>query len=374
MRHFLSLGMAQRDLTLRLAPILLILAGASCGEPAPAPLEPSEPLGRVEAAAVASNTWVHMADLPTERRSVILAAVSKMDGNTRLFAIGGDAVTYSANGYPKFVPVGTVTEWIPATNRWVRRANTPYVWQFPQPDAAVLGSKVYIPGGFTRCGDECHYPRNTMAVYDVPSNTWTTAPLPQYATRSDVWATGGQLYWEGECSDLSTGDGWGPFTVCQDSGSRPTFLLRYNPSTGSWVYLAPPTTDRAQGVTGVIGGQLYLAGGAVTNLDTYDPARNRWLGRQPLDRVRYSAGGDAVKGRLYVVGGNMLKPDSTWGTSRATSEYDPVTNVWRARAQIPELFLGRLFYTRVSGTRVVVDGQARLAILGGHGHHWQWAP
>ncbi len=362
----------RRARTRPLAPVLLILASASCGEPAPAPLEPSEPVGPVEAAAVASNTWVHMADLPTERRLAVLAAVSKMDGNTRLFAISGEAVSYRTNGSPTFVPIGTVTEWLPATNRWVRRANTPYVWEGGPPPAAVIGSKVYIPGGWAACGSECLYPRNTMGIYDVPSNTWTTAPLPQHATRSNVWATGGQLYWAGACFDSDTYDGEGSYTVCDDSGSRPTFLLRYNPVTGSWVYLAPPVTDRYAGVTGVIGGQLYVAGGLVPNLDAYDPAHNRWLGRQPLDRARIVAGGDAVKGKLYVVAGRMLKPDGTWGTSRATSEYDPATNLWRARAQIPELFPTWTSGTR--GTRVVVGGQARLAVLGGYGHHWQWAP
>ena len=221
MRHFLSLGMAQRDLTLRLAPVLLILASASCGEPAPAPLEPSEPVGPVEAAAVASNTWVHMADLPTERRFAVLAAVSKMDGNTRLFAISGEAVSYRTNGSPTFVPIGTVTEWLPATNRWVRRANTPYVWEGGPPPAAVIGSKVYIPGGWAACGSECLYPRNTMAIYDVPSNTWTTAPLPQHATRSNVWATGGQLYWAGECFDSDTYDGGDPTPSATTVGHDP---------------------------------------------------------------------------------------------------------------------------------------------------------
>jgi hypothetical protein len=70
-----------------------------------------------------------------------------------------------------------------------------------------------------------------------------------------------------------------------------------------------------------------------------------------------------------VVGGLMQKPDLSWGQSRAMTEYDPATNTWVNRAQVPELF-GPV----IRATRVVIGGQARLAILGGFGHHYQWAP
>ena len=84
---------------------------------------------------------------------------------------------------------------------------------------------------------------------------------------------------------------------------------------------------------------------------------------------RLHAAGGAVKGKLYVVGGLMLRPDGAWGQSRATSEFDPASRRWLNRAQLPEVF-----GADIRATRVVIGGQVRLAILGGFGHHYHWAP
>jgi hypothetical protein len=45
----------------------------------------------------------------------------------------------------------------------------------------VIGTKVYIPGGFVRCGN-CVIPIDRMAIYDATANSWSTTPLPQIAT------------------------------------------------------------------------------------------------------------------------------------------------------------------------------------------------
>jgi hypothetical protein len=83
-------------------------------------------------------------------------------------------------------------------------------------------------------------------------------------------------------------------------------------------------------------------------------------------------GGGAVKAKLYLVGGMTAE----FTPSRATNQYDPVTNSWTARAQLPAAFdLSEVgFATYMRGTRIVVGGQPRLAILGGYGHHWQYVP
>lgn len=365
---------------LLLAPALVL----ACGERKPTPLGPSESQAadsqvatseiELAAAALPSNTWQHFAALPTERRNVMLATVLKANGDTRLFAIAGDLVrqTTDPKGNPvtKYTPIGTVNEWNPATNTWAKRANTPYVWGPPVPDAVGIGSKIYVPGGYDRPGD---FPRNTMAVYDVPSNTWTTVPLPQLATRGAVWSLGGQLYWYGRCDDNEVGGGDAPIITCAPSGARPVFLLRYNPSTGAWTYLATPITNRDGGVTGPIGGMLYLAGGNLPNLDAYDVATNRWSARAQLQPARAWAGGDAVKAKLYVAGGFTPAGDGGFAVTRDVSEYDPATNTWRNRARLPVAFPANIG-TRVRATQVRVGGQPRLAVVGGFGDHWQWTP
>ncbi len=352
----------------RAFPVPLVVALgllAGCGEPDTTSLEPAEPAAGLSAAVIPSNTWQHLADLPTERRNAMLAAVTKANGDTRLFAIAGEdsatRINGSGNPVPTIVPVGTVSEWLPGTNRWVRRANTPYVWGLGStyPDAVGIGSKIYIPGGYIRCGN-CSVPRDSMAIYDATTDTWSAVRPPQLATSSMAWAYQGKLYWFGHCRDSDTGDGDDRFTVCTDTGARPLFLLRYDPATGTWTYLATPSTDPGGGATGVVGGRLYLA--SSNRLDVYDVATNSWSSGPPLAQNQSAGGGDAVKAKFYVVGGFGLQ---------TTSEYDPATNRWRTRAPVPDQFAGAVF---ARAARVVVDGQPRLAVLGGLGHHWQWAP
>ena len=62
-----------------------------------------------------------------------------------------------------------MTEYLPASNKWVRRTDAPYMWQ-ETPQAGVLNGKIYLPGGLRGTGDK-RYAMKTMAVYDVASNT-----------------------------------------------------------------------------------------------------------------------------------------------------------------------------------------------------------
>jgi N-acetylneuraminic acid mutarotase len=237
------------------------------------------------------------------------------------------------------------------------------------PQAAVIGGKIYLPGGLTGHGNG-FFATRTMAVYTVATNTWTTVDMPQYMTAQTVWTAGGALYVFGRCADEETSDYGEPGLTCWRTGAPLKFLLRYAPGTNSWTYLpTPPVDARENPVSGMIGGKAYVTAGGSAALDSYDPATGVWRGWQPLARARLGAAGDAVKGKLYVVGGYMRKPDLTLGESRAMTEYNPATNTWVNRAQVPELF-GPV----IRATRVVIDGQARLAILGGFGHHYQWAP
>jgi hypothetical protein len=356
---------------LSLSILLSSLALAACGEEQPDTFGPEarlEPAAASPAAAIAGDTWVRFADLPTPRRGAALAAVPKADGSSRLFAIAGGLRKVKPSGAVYSVPVGTVTEYMPGTNKWVRRADAPYVWQVV-PQAAVIGGKIYLPGGLTGHGNGFLATR-TMAVYTVATNTWTTVNMPQYMTSQTVWVSGGALYVFGKCADEDT-DQFGEIGLtCWQSGSAEKFLLKYSPGTNSWAYLATPWFEaRYNPVSGTIGGRAYVTAGGSAALDSYEFATGVSRTGQPLARARQGAAGDAVNGRLYVVGGLMQKPDFTWGQSRAMTEWDSATMRWLNRAQVPEVF-----GVDIRATRVVIGGQARLAILGGFGHHYHWAP
>jgi hypothetical protein len=360
----------------RMLPLLLALVlplSGACEDREAEPLAPDATLGRAAAtpAAIASNVWVRLADLPTPLLGAAMAAVPKTDGTSRLFAIGGGLrqTRPGPNGPIIWTaPVTTVTEYLPTTNRWARRANAPYHWQVA-PHAAALNGRIYLPGGLRGHGED-HLATNTMAIYDVATNTWSTAVMPQYMTANTVWTIGGDLFVLGRCHDEETWVIEDIWDDCRRTFAPRSFFLRYRPTTNTWTYLPQVIEPRENPVSGGIGGKLYVAAGGSNALDAYDPGTGVWRGWQPLDRARRLSAGDAVKGKLYVAGGLMLKPDGTWGQSRALSEYNPTTNTWQNRAQVPELF----YRNEIRATRVMIGGQARLAILGGFGTHYQWAP
>jgi hypothetical protein len=362
-----------RTAMMSLATLLLV---AACGDHDTTPLEAAAPsTSTAEPAASgtvpavqARNTWTRQTDLPTQRSSPILAAVAMANGNTRLFAIGGSLVGTKPNGNLKFTPIGTVSEWLPNDNRWARRTDAPFVWQGGTPMAGVIGSRVYVPGGFIQCAN-CQLPHDRMAIYDATADTWTTVALRQIATGALTWALDGKLYWGGQCNDDETFESGEDTTVCTDTGARRLFLLRYNPINGNWAYLAPPPHE-ITGVAGTIGGKLYAA--TTGRTDVYDPATNRWSSAPAvtLPSSDYLIGGAAVEAKLYVAASGL---EETTTPPTATRAFDPATGQWAERAAVPERFPA-FFGTDVHGVRVQVGGQPRLAIIGGFGHHWQYAP
>jgi hypothetical protein len=236
------------------------------------------------------------------------------------------------------------------------------------PQAGVIGGNVYLPGGL-HAVHQYIYASNSMAIYGVASDTWTTETMPQYMTSNAVWVKDGLLYVLGRCRDDDTYGGDGPAFRCEDAAAPYSFLLRYSPGTHSWAYLPTPFVDPGfDPVSGQIGGQVFVTAGGSSALNSYDPGTGSLRGWAPLDPERFYAAGDAVKAKLYVVGGRMRKPDGTIGDSRATSEFTPTTNSWVNRAQLPEIL------SNIRATRVNISGQVRLAVVGGHGRHYQWAP
>jgi hypothetical protein len=119
-------------------PVVALGLLIACGERDTTSLEPAEPAAAITATVIASNTWQDLADLPTERRNAMLAAVTKANGDTRLFAIAG--------GTP---PPGSTAAAIPCPRscRWGRSASgcRPPMLGSPGEHAVHLGSRGALP-------------------------------------------------------------------------------------------------------------------------------------------------------------------------------------------------------------------------------------
>ncbi|MFL5459845.1 MAG: Kelch repeat-containing protein [Gemmatimonadales bacterium] len=179
-----------------------------------------------------------------------------------------------------------------------------------------------------------------VKAYNVATDTWTTK-----AAGVEVWQTNGggrigsRIYFSGGFAMdddfrheiFMTGEVWAYDYV----GDR---MIR---KTGMPIIAA-------NGVSGVIGGKLYVLPGRCSGLffpdpgycsssDTrrffrYDPAVDRWVSRPWAPHNDAAGAAGVLQGRLYIVGG--VNPRT--GTATADLDmYDPATNEWRTLAPIP---------------------------------------
>jgi len=105
-----------------------------------------------------------------------------------------------------------------------------------------------------------------------------------------------------------------------------------------WTSGAPMPTAVVGPVAGVLGGQIYVVGGAsnfnpVADTQIYNPATNTWAVGVPLPSPLGDAAVAVVNGIFYVIGGE----NNSNGTSVLNTvwAYDPRTGSWSSKASMP---------------------------------------
>jgi N-acetylneuraminic acid mutarotase len=106
-----------------------------------------------------------------------------------------------------------------------------------------------------------------------------------------------------------------------------------------------PPPGRIELVAGTINGVIYVVGGdasadypprLVKNVDAYNVASNTWSHRQELPGARSRMNGASViNGNLYVTGGVRRVPGGGFIFTRVTFAYNPRTNRWSRKADMP---------------------------------------
>jgi N-acetylneuraminic acid mutarotase len=286
--------------------------------------------------AALSNAWITRANLPrVERFGLTTAVVPNAAGQSVLYAIGGQTGTGGS--------LSNVQAYNVATNSWSDRAPLPRPL-FWTNGAGVINGKIYVSGGVASNRNF----RAELYQYDPKTDTWTErAPMPTQGFRGISGVIDNRLYVVTNCDQED----------CFD-GIITAALYRYNPATDRWVVLPPPAHYHGWGFGGVIGGKFYVTGGT-SALEVFDPATNHWTEKTPLPRPRWLGAGAALGGRLYVIGGFRGNSDDSETIVATTSVYDPATDTWSNRAPFPEPFIN------LSASRVVLNGQARIHVVGG---------
>jgi N-acetylneuraminic acid mutarotase len=266
------------------------------------------------------------------------------------------------------IPMGEVRAYNVATNTWTSKQDMP-VARWGMNGAGVIGQKIYVTGGYDKTG---WYPGATagLYVYDLASNTWTRKrDMPAAGGAGVTGVIGGKLY-----------------VVTHDypSGKLVVYFFRYTPATNSWTKLPGPADAPVLYVSGgVINNKLYVTGAmsgfTQTKVLEYDPVTNHWTQKQPWTNPScgeyaaacYISGPSTIMlSRLYVFG--HYTADRTGGAGIFI--YDPITDTWSTKPLLTTF--NYWDETRLRAAKVFVNGSPRVEVIGGYrpGNNQQYIP
>jgi len=124
---------------------------------------------------------------------------------------------------------------------------------------------------------------------------------------------------------------------------------------GTWVSKAPMPTARYDLSAGVFGGKLYAMGGYAggrerLNNEEYDPVTDTWASRSQVPYLARNLGVASTDSGLYAMGSSLSSVMSQ------NQFYDPLTDVWQQRASIVSPAQGDLCVGTVLGKVYAVGG------------------
>jgi uncharacterized repeat protein (TIGR03803 family) len=175
--------------------------------------------------------------------------------------------------------------------------------------AGKVGSKIGILGqGFSKTS-VVKFGGVQVKTFTLEGTTYISATVPVGAIDGKVTVTTGS-------TELT---------------SSQTFIVH-----NSWRSGAVLPTALQGSATGVIGGKVYVVGGATNSAivainQIYNPKTNKWTTGASMPTARFACAGAVVNGILYVIGGN---PNGS-SQLNVVEAYDPATNKWSTKSPMP---------------------------------------
>jgi N-acetylneuraminic acid mutarotase len=249
--------------------------------------------------------------------------------------------------------------------KWVKLA------PFPQATGELLGvainGRLYAAQGLL----PGFKPAGLVYEYDPASDAWTQKkPMPHPVHHAPVTALNGKMYLFGGFDLPASGPpGWNPVNDAWE----------YDPTSDGWRALAPMPTLRGGGVAAVVGGKIYVIGGAgptpdasapvirprqpqrsLSTVEEYDPATNKWRARAPMLTPCNHMGSEAVNGKIYVIGGRLSGAFIIGypGNINLVQAYDPATDSWVTKSPMPTTRSG-LNTASLNGIIYVAGGEVQ---------------
>jgi DNA-binding CsgD family transcriptional regulator/N-acetylneuraminic acid mutarotase len=255
---------------------------------------------------VAHDRWKSLADMPTARSGLAVATYENL-----IYAIGGE----SESGV-----TGKVERYDPVSDSWVGLQEKPVA--VADIEAAVVGGRIYIPGGLLSTGEVT----NILEIYDPRLDRWDRgADLPVRLSAYALVAFEGRLYVFG---------GW-------DGAEYVSSAYSYDPVEDEWEVRTSMPTARGYAGAVVASGAIYVLGGydgtkALQANEVYIPERDNthetpWLTAASLPEGRYAMGVASVAEIVYLVGG--VPGDDL----KILLIYSPQQDKWQMVDEIPPI-------------------------------------
>lgn len=261
----------------------------------PAPI----PTAAVEGGSDVSESWSALMPMP-QGHAAFGMTTYESNGKQYLYAISGivgDKID------------GAVLRYDIQTNTWSGLPPKPTA--VSNIHAAVLGKRIYVPGGQLASGQ----PSDILEAYDQQSNRWVglrnmPAPRSGYA----LIAFEGKLYLFG---------GWDGARYCDE-------VFSYTPDTDSWQQLTAMPTARAFADAVLVGQDIYVVGGEndqgkLTANERYtpadDPASKPWASLVPMPvAASHVATGSAISNdrQIYLFSADLNTQHLIYNVSHDT--------------------------------------------------------
>jgi DNA-binding CsgD family transcriptional regulator len=221
-----------------------------------------------------------LASMPTPRSGLAVVVFENA-----IYAIAGE----SSSGV-----TGVVERFDPTDDTW--QMLSPKELPVSDVKAALLGGKIYVPGGRLASGA----PTDALEIYDPGQNRWSRGPsLPQPISGYSIVSYEGKLYLFG---------GW-------DGKKYLNKVFAFDPERSSWSAKTPMRVPRAFSGAAVANGKIYVMGGfdgkqAYNLNEVYQPnldngSAKPWSEAQPLPERRFGMGIVSIAEVIYLIGGQV---------------------------------------------------------------------
>ncbi len=251
---------------------------------------------------------------------------------------------YTFAGFLSGLQITPVTEvYDPATNSWSTVAPMPTA--VTHMGAVGVGDEIWILAGFV--GNHPGVATDKVQIYNTLTDSWSVGPaLPNpRGSGAGVYSQGKIHFFGGLLPDRRT-----------DVGEH--YILDVNNLSAGWQAAAPMPNPRNHLSGAAINGKIYAIGGQFGHdngasdkdfLHEYDPVTDSWTRKAdlPSDRSHFEPGTMVHNNKIIIVGGRR-----GGAFLNDVTEYDPVTDSWAELCELPKNLLAPS--AKVFGDRLIV--------------------